>query len=129
MTIENRAADESRAFRVADRVLVLGRKGRTDVDPQADQHISQSQTSASCRPPQARPGVVQLVRQVGAVEAAVQERQDHHHEQRHHQQDAGDVAERDADARVPKMLKAQTARINPMAIRCWSPTCTPPVEK
>ncbi len=87
-----------RELRVAHRVLVLGREGRTDVDPPGRPAHQPEPDERELKPAPREPRVAQLVRQVGAVEAAVQERQDHHHEQRHHQKDAGGVAERDADA-------------------------------
>ena len=93
---ERRGAE--RKVGVAHGVLVLGREGRAHSTPQADQHMSHSQTSASWRPPHGRPGLFRLFWRLSVSNDSADERVDHHHEERDHQQCAGDVSERDADA-------------------------------
>ena len=98
--MSEKIAAERSAFLVSFTVsLYSGAKVAHVSTPPADQIMIQIQTSAICQPPQASPGIVQLERQVRRVEVAVQERQDHEDEERDHQEDAGQVVERDREAR------------------------------
>ena len=93
--MSEKTAAERSAFRVSRTVsLVLGGErrarvhaaGRPDHDPDPDQGHLQAAPG--------EPRIVQLPREVGRVEVAVQERQEHEAEERDHEQEAGEVVER-----------------------------------
>ena len=102
-----------RELRVVDRVLVLGRERRARVhaprgpghDPEPDEREPDDLPgrdrgrllARAGRPVERSPG------EVGAVEVAVQERQDHEHEERDHEQRAREVAEPDGDANAAEV--------------------------
>ena len=87
-----------RALRITGGVLVLGGEGRTDVHPPGRPAHQPEPDERELESAPRRIGRLDRIVEVRAVEAAVDERQDHHHEERNHEQRAGEVAERDADA-------------------------------
>jgi hypothetical protein len=125
---EKSAADRSASFVSRTVSLYSGANVAQVSTPHADQAISQSQTSASCHPPHARPWWVRLLCMLLLEKSPLTNPAN--------MKIASGIMSstparypNETPTRAPKTLKIHTHTTSPIPISCGRPTCAPPLEK